>query len=214
MSSGGDSSLTEGVHAMRRIPLQIGISAVFILLIALFGLVLVWYQYEENKEMDLLAAQDLFERITRETAANIRELYAPAEALVDISTRLAAADSPSADEREGLLPYFAESLRHAEHIASIYVGYQSGELFQVRALLEDQALRRQLAAPAAARFQVRSITAGLGGARESTRFYDGQLRPLGPARAAETDFDPRTRIWSPTRSDLTWLRIDSSSDNR
>ncbi len=195
MSTGGDSSLTERPERLHRIPLQIGISSVFILLISLFGLVLVWYQYEENKEMDLLAAQDLFERITRETTANIRELYAPAEALVDISTRLAAAESASAEERQGLLPYFTESLRHAEHIASIYVGYESGELFLVRALRKDRTLRSQLGAPARAEFQERTITVEPGGARETTRFYDEQLRPLGPARATETDFDPRTRIW-------------------
>jgi hypothetical protein len=47
-------------------------------------------------------------------------LYALAEALVDISAQLAAAESAPAKARPDPQPYFAASLRQAEHIASIY----------------------------------------------------------------------------------------------
>ena len=77
-----------------RFPLQISIAAVFTLLIVLLGATLIGFSYTKNKEVALLAAEDAFARITRETQNNIQGMYRPAEALVDLTIRLPAAEAP------------------------------------------------------------------------------------------------------------------------
>jgi hypothetical protein len=91
-----------------RVPLQVGIALVFTVLIAATGAALIWYNYKESKAAALIAADDLFARITRQTATDIRKLYAPAEALVDLTVTLDAVSSDSSSERMRLLPYFVE----------------------------------------------------------------------------------------------------------
>jgi len=122
----------QSVDPSRRVRLKVGIALVFTVLIAALGTALIWYNYKESREAALIAADDLFARITRQTATNIQKLYAPAEALVDLTVTLDDVASESHGERMRLLPYFAESLRTASTLYSLYVGYPSGEFFQLR----------------------------------------------------------------------------------
>jgi HD-GYP domain-containing protein (c-di-GMP phosphodiesterase class II) len=178
-----------------RVPLQVGIALVFTVLIAATGAALIWYNYKESKAAALIAADDLFARITRQTATDIRKLYAPAEALVDLTVTLDAVSSDSSSERMRLLPYFVESLRTAPTLSSLYVGYPSGEFFEVRAVRDDPQLRQALGAPAKTYFAVSTIKARGDGFRQAWTFYDRNLAPLGKRGPAPTDYDPRTRPW-------------------
>jgi len=178
-----------------RVPLQAGIAAVFTVLIAALGVTLIWYNYEEGRKAALIAADDLFARITRQTATDIRKLYAPAEALVDLTVTLEGVNSDSLEERMRLLPYFVESLRTAPTLSSLYVGYPDGGFFQVRAVRNDPQVRQALNAPPNTRFALYSIAAHAGDLRQSWTFYDENLAQVGRAGPAPADYDPRSRPW-------------------
>jgi len=178
-----------------RVPLQVGIAVVFTVLIAATGAALIWYNYKESKAAALIAADDLFARITRQTATDVRKLYAPAEALVDLTVTLDAVSNESPGERTRLLPYFVEALRTAPTLSSLYVGYPSGEFFQVRAVRDDPRLRQALGAPAKTYVAVSTIEARGDGFRQAWTFYDKDLAPLGKRGPAPTDYDPRSRRW-------------------
>ncbi len=184
-----------------RVPLRVGIAVVFTVLIAALGVTLIWYHYEESRDAALVAADDLFARITRQTATNVQKLYAPAEALVDLTVTLDAVASEAPAERLRLLPYFAESLRTAPTLSSLYVGYPSGEFFQLRTVRGDTRLRRRLKAPPATAFALSTIEAGVDGLQWSWTFYDENLAPLGTRAPVPTDYDPRTRRWYQMASD-------------
>jgi len=186
-----------------RVRLQFGIALVFSVLVAALGVALTWYHYKESREAALIAADDLFARITRQTATNIQKLYAPAEALVDLTVTLADVRSETHAERMRLLPYFAESLRTAPTLYSLYVGYPSGEFFQLRRVRDDTQLRRRFKAPAETAFALSTIHAGADGLRWAWAFYDEDLALLATRDAAPTDYDPRRRRWYRMAIDAT-----------
>ncbi len=195
------SAETRSAGQATRVRLQVGIALVFTLLIAALGTTLIWYHYKESREAALVAADDLFGRITRQTATNIQKLYAPAEALVDLTVTLDDVASVMHSERMRLLPYFAESLRTAPTLSSLYVGYPSGEFFQLRTVGDDTRLRRRLKAPAGTAFALSTVEAGVDGLQWSWTFYDQDLEPLGTRAPVPTDYDPRSRRWYQMASD-------------
>jgi hypothetical protein len=90
--------------SITRYPLQLEIATVFTLLIAVLGLSLVWFNYQESKIITLLAANDMFEQISKLTAANIQKLYTPTEALVDLTAQKTTPSSMIlAHNSEGIL---------------------------------------------------------------------------------------------------------------
>jgi HD-GYP domain-containing protein (c-di-GMP phosphodiesterase class II) len=178
-----------------RVPLQVGIAVVFTALIAALGMALTWYHYEESRDAALIAADDLFARITRQTASNIQKLYAPAEALVDLTVSLDIVRAESLAERMRLLPYFAESLRTAPTLYSLYIGYPGGEFFQLRTVRDDAQLRRRLNAPRGTAFALSTIHATADGQQWGWSFYDENLELLSSRDPVPTDYDPRTRRW-------------------
>jgi HD-GYP domain-containing protein (c-di-GMP phosphodiesterase class II) len=178
-----------------RYPLQLEIATVFTVLITVLGLSLVWYNYQESKKITLLAANDMFEQISALTAANIQQLYAPAEALVDLTAQLKIIETTATQQRESLLNYFFESLRLAEHISSIYIGYDNGAFFLVRAIRNDDAVRQSLGAPPQAGFAVNSITLSEGKSLQTYYYYTENGELLGSSGPQNADFDPRQRRW-------------------
>lgn len=181
--------------SITRFPLQLEIATVFTVLITILGLSLVWYNYQESKKATLLAANDMFEQIGKLTAANVQRLYKPAEALVALTAQLEVTESSAIQERESLLKYFFESLRLAEHISSIYVGYDNGGFFLVRAIRNDQAIRESLGAPEQAAFAVSSIQIETGSPSQTYYYFSDSGQLLGRSQAKATDFDPRQRPW-------------------
>ncbi len=181
--------------SITRYPLQIEIATVFTILITLLGLSLVWYNYQESKKITLLAANDMFEQIGELTAANVQKLYRPTEALVELTAQLAVTESTALHERQSLLNYFFESLRLAKHISSIYVGYENGELFLVRAIRNNEAIRQSLGAPQDAVFVVNSIIIDNGKPFQTYYYYADNGVLLGNSESKYTDFDPRKRRW-------------------
>jgi len=178
-----------------RYPLQVEIAVVFTLLIAILGLSLVWYNYSENKKATLAAAADVFERISRHTAANIQRLYSPAEALVALTAKLDISESDSLAQRLALLGYFTESLRLAEHISNIFVAYPDGEFFMVTPVRDERAAL-SMNLPMGTAFVVNSIEhSNDGRTLQSAHYFDTELSPLGFSEPSVTEFDPRTRPW-------------------
>jgi len=176
-------------------PLQIGIATAFTLLIVIFGITLISYNYNSNKEVALAAANDVFARATREIAHGLRGLYYPALILVDITSQLDSAEGDSIEKRLDLLPYIARSMRHSQHISRVFIGYDSGDLFLVDSLQDDIMLSKLSTIPEGTSYVVFNIERKAGSAKQSNYFYDKQLTLLESTDYEDTDFDPRSRNW-------------------
>jgi len=187
----------DAVHPPQRTryPLQLGIAAAFTLLIVVVGAGLVGFNYSQSKKAALDASRELFDRVSRQVGADIRRLYVPAEALVDLTTQLPAAQSTSEVGRMDLLRFFAEALDESPTIASLYVGYDNGEFFQLRALRHHAEVRAAFNAPGSAMYVVVSIYQYKGKLIRQHIFFDRKLGRIGTRQIDTDDFDPRRRPW-------------------
>jgi HD-GYP domain-containing protein (c-di-GMP phosphodiesterase class II) len=177
-----------------RFPLQFSIAFLFTFLLVTLGVTLISFNYTENEEVALLAADDSFSRISRETATRIRSLYRPAEVLVDLTSRLPAAQADNYARRSELLQFFAKGLRNFTTITSLFVGYDDGEFFQLRAL-HDPDIRQTFKSPDNASYAVVSIEAEGTQRVRTTYFYDEQLNLITTRQRDASDYDPRSRSW-------------------
>lgn len=178
-----------------RFPLQISIAVLFTLLIIALGITLIGFNYNENEDVALLAAEDSFSRITRETTNNIQRLYRPAEVLVDLIIRLPSAEADNYAKRVELVQFFAKALRDFNTIASLFIGYENGDFFQLRALHGHSEVQKALQSPTGSHYAVVSIE-GQGVERQRTLyFYNDNLKVIEKRSEPATDFDPRNRVW-------------------
>lgn len=175
--------------------LQVGIATAFTLLIVIFGISLISYNYNSNKEVALAAADDVFARATREIAHSLRGLYYPALILVDITSQLESAEGDSIEKRLDLLPYIVRSMRHSQHISRVFIGYDSGDFFLVDSLQDDTMLSKLSTIPKGTSYVVFNIERKAGNAKQSHYFYDKNVTLLESTDYEDTDFDPRSRIW-------------------
>ncbi len=178
----------------RQRPFYLHIQVLFTALILVVGGVLIWSSYVQGRNIVLSAAEDVFERIERESAAEILRLRAPVEAVVEWISRAPITDAATLDARLQSLPALVSVLDRQAKLESIYVGYYNGDFFLVRAL-RTEADRKRFDAPRHAAFRVQSIERGDGN-RMQFILFDAALNEIARTPApADYSFDPRARPW-------------------
>src|SRR5690348_3425333 len=85
-------------------PFYLHIQVLFTLLIVLTGAALLWSNYQQGKGVVVAAAEDLFERIQRESSLQIQHLRAPMEAVVEWVSRASIVDATTLKARLESLP--------------------------------------------------------------------------------------------------------------
>ena len=176
--------------------LHFSIGALFTTLILVLGATLVLYNFSRHRALALDAAAALFSEVARNAAGAARELYAPVEALVEQSARLNVGGGETLDELPLSIDYFAESLASHRQLDAIYLGFDDGNFFLVRALRGDALTHRLLDAPDDTAFVVQRIERDrFEQPRYLTAYHDGDLRQLGLNRDFVTGYDPRQRPW-------------------
>ena len=179
-----------------RVPLTVCVALLLIVVVLVVGGGLGVHNYLLTSRIVLDAADAVFQRMGREVALELARTTTPAELLVDVVAKQAVTDAMRFDDRMRELPSFAEALRESPAISALYIGYDNGDFFLVRAL-RDRETREALGAPTKAAFAVQSIEAAPGHAIASTKFvYVGDdLSTLGAVDRPDFAFDARTRGW-------------------
>ncbi|MET0681290.1 MAG: hypothetical protein ABWZ41_09825, partial [Burkholderiales bacterium] len=136
VSAAGDSR--------RRYPLAVHIATLFVALLLVAGLAIGGLAYYRSAAMLTRAADDLFDRVARETTHEVRRIVAPGEALIDVLAHTRIATAGTLDERLETLPLLREALAVSPHLSAIYAGYANGDFFLVRPVPDAPERRRQL----------------------------------------------------------------------
>jgi HD-GYP domain-containing protein (c-di-GMP phosphodiesterase class II) len=106
-----------------------------------------------------------------------------------------AAQGPDLEQRLALLKPFSQSLKDNPDLASLYIGYATGDFFMVRPL-RTSSLKTLLKAPDAAAYQVWSIERDNSGQPHSqSLFFDQDLAFISGQDNPDDSYDPRTRAW-------------------
>ena len=176
--------------------LHLCIGLVFTSIILLLGAVLISYNYNRHKDLAMATAGELFDHITKQTAGNIGELFAPVEVLVELTTTLPLMSTGASENLDKLRDYFAGSLRSSPQLSAIYAGFSDGDFYLMRSITGSSTIRSKLAAPGNTAFIVQHIQRDEDQeARYSTRYYDTELVELANRIGFVTGYDPRTRGW-------------------
>ncbi|MDR9753958.1 HD domain-containing phosphohydrolase [Pseudomonas sp. SZMC_28357] len=179
----------------RRFPLHIHISIMFTSLLLLTGVVLGVFNYRQTTQIILSSSEKLFERIEQDVHLDVQATYQPIRHLLSLLALHDAAQAPSLEQRLALLRSFGQALDDNPNLASLYLGYASGDFFMVRPL-RTQALKDQLEAPPGARYQVWSLERQPdGNVQSQSLFFDDTLTLLAREPNPDSAFDPRLRAW-------------------
>ena len=177
-------------------PLHVTIASVFALLLLLVGVVLISYNFYEGRKIALLSADEMLHRSSRHMEKTISDLYGPAQNLVDMLSLALDPQATDLDTRLDSLPLLIEPLRQNPTIASIFVGYDNGDLFLVRPFETEVRGDNTVVAPQGSRYVVQSIDHAPDQLRpEEWLFLDGDLEVLDRGPIDSTGFDPRDRDW-------------------
>jgi HD-GYP domain-containing protein (c-di-GMP phosphodiesterase class II) len=174
-------------------PFHIHLATLFSVMIFLACAAIVWANHFQGQKIVLAAAENLFDRIHRESGNEIVALRAPLEAIVTVMRNAPVIDAESLDSRKQSLMAFAGVLKRDTNVSAAYVGYQNGDFFLVRAL-RNEAERRQFEAPRHAEYLLQSIERR-DGATPRWILLDAALNTISESSPPGYTFDPRVRPW-------------------
>lgn len=179
----------------RKFPLHVHISTLFAVLIVLLGGVIGGLGYHFSHNMLETVADDLTERITRETLGTLDGIFAPARMAIGLLAREPGLSASSLDARLASADFIRTALLHSSALSSLYVGYPNGDFLFMRRVF-NQAERVSLDAPEGTAFVIQGIEHGTQ-TKGQYRYLDAALNPLRiddrPDYAAQ--YDPRLRPW-------------------
>lgn len=178
------------------LPLHIHILTLFLILVLLVGGLIGGLGYKMSSNMLESAASDLIGRIGKEMNSEVRHTISPGETAANILSHSAITNAATFKERMERLGLMREVLNSSDALASIYVGYNSGDFFLLRRLRDD-ADRRLFNAPPDSRYLLQSIERRSNPPRGRYIYLDAKLKILREDNRPDyaAGYDPRKRDW-------------------
>jgi HD-GYP domain-containing protein (c-di-GMP phosphodiesterase class II)/HAMP domain-containing protein len=178
-----------------RLPLHVHISTLFLVLVLIVGGAIGGLGYSVSRSILKSSADELSQRIGRETLREVRSLIGPAEMATRLLSLSALPLAGSLEQRLGYLGLMREALSASSELTSIYVGYGNGDFFLLRRVGEAAAI--DFAAPPETAYLVQSIDHPAGRARGRYVYLDRTLTRLRSEDRPEYagNYDPRARRW-------------------
>ena len=179
----------------RALPLSVYIAVLFSLLIVLTGGTIAWFNYTQNTRIVLAAGDRVFDELYSDVVADLELGSSRNSSTLAMLSFAPVNAARTLDQRLTSLPLFREAIDGNERIASLYVGYDDGDFFQVLRLgtPEHKAFYR---APEHASYLVWSIEREPRDTVDSRYlFFDRDLVSLGERSVEGPSYDPRERPW-------------------
>ncbi len=175
-------------------PTYLGITASLLLILAVLGGGIIWYNSKKSNELAIAAAQRLMQEAEDKITDRIKLLYDPMYAIVGLASMVPELTSPSVGDDPRALALLLRALRAYPQIQSLYVGFDNGDFHMLTHITGEKSptLRAALHAPADAVFASEVVTGGAGGSARWT-FLSDDGAVVGNGNAAP--FDPRSRSW-------------------
>jgi len=157
--------------------------------------VLLAIQYYFSHTMVLELTQKRFSHLAKQTSIVIDERNRQAEDIVSILGHTPAIRQIDSNRTiQDLLRLFIDPIQKNNTIYAIYVGYPSGEYFEVVNINHSKAVAEMFKAPPGARWDIEHIVYREGKGYRSAQYYDADLKRISQVNE-ETEYDPRKRPW-------------------
>lgn len=184
--------------------LQIGISLLLVLMIMVVGGVIGGLSYFKSSDLIEAKAQERSQFLTQEVLSSIQSLMGPAKVTVKLLSYSSIASANTIKERLDKLPLLKDALDDSALLSSIYIGYDTGDFFLMRNILND-ADRARMNAPPDTRYMVQSIERNTSPPAGRYYYFDASLNILSQVSMPEypQKYDPRKREWYTRALDST-----------
>ncbi len=178
-----------------RFPLQITISALFIALSIILGVLVSVQNYNKTSDILLASAHQVYGQISKELILDIKGTYAPLAGVLKLLAISPVTSATTLKQRLDHLQAFSIVLDNHPAAANIQIAYENGDYFIVRHLGNNE-LKSTFKAPGSAVFMADNIETSTTGRRSLTRiFFNRQLETIATEPAIDTEYDPRQRTW-------------------
>ena len=180
----------------RHYPLHIHISTVFVVLIVLVSSLIAGLGFKLSRDMIEATANDITQRISRETMVALQRAAEPAKVAVNLASFDRLNDTRSFEERWTRLGFLRAALNNSVALSAIYVGFDSGDFFLMRRVRDDDE-RQIFNAPNGTRYIVQSIERRGDEARGRFIYLNALLetRRLDERPDYAAAYDPRKQRW-------------------
>lgn len=180
----------------RQYPLHIYVSALFLVLIVMVGATLLGVGYVTSRNLINSVANDLTERISRETASELQQTLRPVDTVISVLALDPLAKATTLEQRMARVSLIQSLLDRNKVLSSVYIGYASGDFFMIRHIQSNEE-RLRLKAPNETAYVVQSIERTATTPRGEYLYLDKDLRVLEISRQADypKSYDPRHREW-------------------
>lgn len=158
---------------------------------------LVYFNYQRNHEVALLAAEDMLMALSKQIEDRMLTLVRPIVRVAELAPDIA----PIGISDEGLAPSYRTFLTHLveqlPHLNSIFIGLADGSFFQVASVGSFTPDYRQKlgVAPSATIGQYTIIPGNRDVPRRTVQYFAADGSPLSETTVEVTEFDPRERPW-------------------
>jgi len=178
-------------------------SALFIVLIIVFGSVLSWQNYRKTSEILIASGDQLFDHITSELMLDFGGIRKSVIQTVNFVALSPISQADSLTERLKSLVLLSTALANEENMSAIQIGYLNGDYFIVRHIRSEYE-RKIFNAPEHSIFIVDNIGLDKQGKHSLLRlFYNEKLQEVSRNLALQTSYDPRVRPWYKLALDST-----------
>ncbi|WP_395021929.1 HD domain-containing phosphohydrolase [Dongia sp.] len=172
------------------------IATLFVALLFAFAAVTITAQYIQTRNMLLVSAGALFERIGEQTRQGLGRITEPAILSVRLLSRSYLVTARSEETRFATSRIMVEALRGGAALQAVYVGYDDGDFILMRTVDPKSEWGRSIAPPQAAAYLAQSITHDAAGkAVGRYLFYDSEMVLLENRLMPGYVYDPRERGW-------------------
>uniref|UniRef100_UPI003D074DEA HD domain-containing phosphohydrolase n=1 Tax=Agarivorans sp. TaxID=1872412 RepID=UPI003D074DEA len=173
-----------------RFSFQIHLVVVMIIMLFASGLVIGTINYFHTSDMVAQNQARALDQVGRATVAELEGIIFPAQNFVNSLAAMNLSIEQLQHDHQSWLPMLYATLRQQRGLSAIYMGYQNGDFYLVRAL--DSAEKKAIVqAPVGAEVLVTQIING----QSTQRFFDQQLQPIIDDIQREYRLDPRQRPW-------------------
>ncbi len=183
----------------KRYPLQIAISALFISITIVLGIILSWQSYSKTSDIMLSSAADLYERISQELILDFKASYGSMIGSLHQFRLSPVIHASTFNQRITYLPAFKAVLSAESSVFAAGIAYPNGDYLGVSRADSDY-VQREYKVPDNASFIIfyskgDNAEAGFEIGKLYIIYYDEQLIEIGRKAAHASQFDPRQRPW-------------------
>ena len=176
-------------------PLRVHLSVVIVALLIAISAPLMWLTYSQGTREAIDAAESQMRLLSQQATGLYEAMLSDGASVVKMASVLPSIAAEPPAFLDAKKAFMMEALKGSVHLDGVYVGYPSGSFVQLIDVARNERWRREVSAPPATDFAMRTVLRGAGGVTSTWQFLDREGMVLDERVTADASYDPRRRPW-------------------